>query len=56
MFITQFWMLMHYLSVIEDDQTLVMYSGHPLGMFPSQPTAPRMVITNGMVSRIVRGF
>lgn len=40
---------MNYLSQIDDDQTLVMYSGHPLGLFPSSPLAPRCVITNGMV-------
>uniref|UniRef100_A0A8C5Q5P9 urocanate hydratase n=1 Tax=Leptobrachium leishanense TaxID=445787 RepID=A0A8C5Q5P9_9ANUR len=45
----QFWLVMHYLSHMNDHQTLVMYSGHPLGLFPSHPSAPRMVITNGMV-------
>jgi len=40
---------MNYLSELSEEQTLVMYSGHPLGLFPSSPTAPRMVITNGMV-------
>lgn len=40
---------MNYLSELTEDQTLVMYSGHPLGLFPSSLTAPRMVITNGMV-------
>ena len=45
----QFWLTMHYLSVMEEDQTLVMYSGHPMGLFPSHPQAPRCVITNGMV-------
>ncbi|GAB6023624.1 Urocanate hydratase [Chamberlinius hualienensis] len=45
----QFWIAMKYLSELEDDQTLVMYSGHPLGVFPSSPNAPRMVISNGMV-------
>jgi urocanate hydratase len=34
---------------MEEDQTLVMYSGHPLGLFPSSTNAPRVVITNGMV-------
>ena len=34
---------------IQDDQTLVMYSGHPMGLFPSTPAAPRAVITNGMM-------
>lgn len=45
----QFWLVMHYLSEMTEDQTLVMYSGHPLGLFPSHPGAPRLVITNGMV-------
>ena len=45
----QFWLLMHYLSQLEEDQTLVMYSGHPVGLFPSHRWAPRCVITNGMV-------
>ena len=40
---------MGYLSQMTDEQTLVMYSGHPLGLFPSHPDAPRVVITNGMV-------
>lgn len=40
---------MNYLSELSEEQTLVMYSGHPMGLFPSGPTAPRMVITNGMV-------
>jgi hypothetical protein len=41
---------MKYLSSMTDDQTLVMYSGHPMGLFPSSPAAPRLVITNGMVN------
>ncbi|XP_015284860.1 PREDICTED: urocanate hydratase [Gekko japonicus] len=45
----QFWLVMHYLSQMTEDQTLVMYSGHPLGLFPSHMNAPRLVITNGMV-------
>ncbi|KAM3914406.1 urocanate hydratase [Leptodactylus fuscus] len=45
----QFWLVMHYLSQMTEEQTLVMYSGHPLGLFPSLPGAPRLVITNGMV-------
>ncbi len=40
---------MKYLSEMTDDQTLVMYSGHPLGLFPSHADAPRVVVTNGMV-------
>ncbi|CAG0885510.1 unnamed protein product [Cyprideis torosa] len=45
----QFWLVLQYLCEMEDDQTLVMYSGHPLGLFPSNPDSPRVVITNGMV-------
>ncbi|KAK3101952.1 hypothetical protein FSP39_007584 [Pinctada imbricata] len=45
----QFWLVMKYLSEMTDDQTLVMYSGHPAGLFPSSPSAPRLIITNGMV-------
>jgi len=40
---------MQYLAQMSDEQTLVMYSGHPLGLFPSRLDAPRVVITNGMV-------
>ena len=42
-------LVMKYLSEMTDEQTLVMYSGHPLGLFPSHPNAPRVVVTNGMV-------
>lgn len=45
----QFWIVMHYLSTMTEEQTLVMYSGHPLGLFPSSPSSPRAVITNGMM-------
>ena len=45
----QYRLTMKYLAEITDEQTLVMYSGHPLGLFPSHPEAPRAVITNGMV-------
>ncbi|KAL9960400.1 hypothetical protein ACROYT_G033851 [Oculina patagonica] len=45
----QFWIVMHYLSEMTEEQTLVMCSGHPQGLFPSSPSAPRAVITNGMV-------
>lgn len=45
----QYRLVMKYLCEMEDDQTLVMYSGHPLGLFPSNPDAPRVVVTNGMV-------
>ena len=51
--IFQYWaqyrLTMKYLSEMTDEQTLVMYSGHPLGLFPSHPNAPRVVVTNGMV-------
>ncbi len=40
---------MKYLAVMTDEQTLVLNSGHPLGLFPSYPDAPRVVVTNGMV-------
>lgn len=45
----QYRLTMKYLSEMSDDQTLVMYSGHPLGLFPSNKNAPRVVVTNGMV-------
>ena len=45
----QYRLTMKYLSEMTDEQTLVMYSGHPLGLFPSHPNAPRVVVTNGMV-------
>ena len=45
----QYRLVMKYLSEMTDEQTLVMYSGHPLGLFPSHPDAPRVVVTNGMV-------
>lgn len=45
----QYRLTMQYLSEMTDHQTLVMYSGHPMGLFPSHPEAPRVVITNGMV-------
>ena len=40
---------MQYLATMTDEQTLVMYSGHPLGLFPSHKDAPRVIVTNGMV-------
>jgi urocanate hydratase len=40
---------MQYLSQMTDEQTLVLYSGHPLGLFPSHKEAPRVIVTNGMV-------
>ncbi len=45
----QYLLTMKYLSEMTEDQTLVLYSGHPLGLFPSHPDAPRVVVTNGMM-------
>lgn len=45
----QYRLTMKYLSEMTDEQTLVLYSGHPMGLFPSHKEAPRLVITNGMV-------
>ena len=45
----QYLLTMKYLSEMNDEQTLVMYSGHPMGLFPSHKDAPRVVVTNGMV-------
>ncbi|WP_295232661.1 urocanate hydratase [uncultured Chryseobacterium sp.] len=45
----QYLLTMKYLSEMSDEQTLVMYSGHPMGLFPSHKDAPRVVVTNGMV-------
>ncbi|MEO5585958.1 MAG: urocanate hydratase [Flavobacteriales bacterium] len=45
----QYRLTMQYLSEMSEEQTLVMYSGHPLGLFPSNKEAPRVVVTNGMV-------
>ncbi|TNE55566.1 MAG: urocanate hydratase [Bacteroidetes bacterium] len=45
----QYLLTMRYLSEMTDEQTLVLYSGHPLGLFPSHPEAPRVVVTNGMM-------
>jgi urocanate hydratase len=45
----QYLLTMQYLSQMSDDQTLVMYSGHPMGLFPSHKDAPRVVVTNGMM-------
>ena len=45
----QYLITMKYLSQMTDEQTLVLYSGHPMGLFPSHKEAPRLVITNGMV-------
>ena len=45
----QYRLTMKYLAEMSDDQTLVMYSGHPMGLFPSHKEAPRVVVTNGMM-------
>ena len=45
----QYLLTMKFLSEMTDEQTLVIYSGHPLGLFPSHRNAPRLVVTNGMV-------
>ncbi len=45
----QYLLTMQYLANMTDEQTLAMYSGHPMGLFPSHPDAPRVVVTNGMV-------
>ena len=45
----QYLLTMQYLAEMTDEQTLVLYSGHPMGLFPSHKDAPRLVVTNGMV-------
>ncbi len=45
----QYRLVMKYLSEMTDEQTLTMYSGHPMGLYPSHKDAPRVVVTNGMV-------
>ncbi|NOQ73208.1 MAG: urocanate hydratase [Crocinitomix sp.] len=45
----QYLLCMQYLSEMTEEQTLTMYSGHPMGLFPSHKDAPRVVVTNGMV-------
>lgn len=45
----QYLLTMQYLATMTDNQTLILYSGHPMGLFPSQINAPRLVITNGMM-------
>ncbi|MBS0011911.1 MAG: urocanate hydratase, partial [Bacteroidales bacterium] len=45
----QYRLVMKYLAIISDKQTLVVYSGHPLGIFPSHKDAPRLVVSNGML-------
>ena len=46
-FVLQFWIAMHYLSIMTEDQTMVLYSGHPMGLFPTSPHAPRVAVTSG---------
>ncbi len=45
----QYLLTMQYLSLMDENQTLHMYSGHPMGLFPSTENAPRVIVTNGMV-------
>ncbi|MES2761651.1 MAG: urocanate hydratase [Bacteroidota bacterium] len=45
----QYLLTMQYLAIMTDEQTLVLYSGHPMGLFPSHKDAPRVVVTNGMM-------
>jgi len=45
----QYLITMQYLATMTDEQTLVLYSGHPMGLFPSHKNAPRVVVTNGMM-------
>ncbi len=45
----QYRLVMQYLATMTEEQTLAMYSGHPMGLFPSHKDAPRVVVTNGMV-------
>ena len=45
----QYLITMQYLAIMTDEQTLNMYSGHPMGLFPSSKGAPRVIVTNGMV-------
>ncbi len=45
----QYLLCMQYLAEMNDEQTLVLYSGHPMGLFPSHKDAPRVVVTNGMM-------
>ncbi|MGZ3918950.1 MAG: urocanate hydratase [Bacteroidia bacterium] len=45
----QYLLTMQYLANMSDEQTLVLYSGHPMGLFPSHKDAPRVVVTNGMM-------
>jgi len=45
----QYLLVMEYLSMMTDEQTLHLYSGHPMGLFPSSKNAPRVIVTNGMM-------
>lgn len=45
----QYLLTMQYLATMTDEQTLVLYSGHPMGLYPSHKEAPRVIVTNGMV-------
>lgn len=45
----QYRLIMRYLELVDDSQTLVVSSGHPLGLFPSRPEAPRAIVTNGLM-------
>jgi len=45
----QYLLTMQYLAIMNEEQTLHMYSGHPMGLFPSSPFAPRVIVTNGMM-------
>ena len=45
----QYLLTVHYLATMTDEQTLHIYSGHPMGLFPSSKSAPRVIVTNGMV-------
>ncbi|NOR88403.1 MAG: urocanate hydratase, partial [Bacteroidales bacterium] len=45
----QYLLTMQYLAIMTNEQTLTMYSGHPMGLYPSHKDAPRVVVTNGMV-------
>ncbi len=45
----QYLLTMQYLAIMSDEQTLALYSGHPMGLFPSHKDAPRVVVTNGMM-------
>jgi len=45
----QYVLVMYYLSIMTDEQTLHLYSGHPMGLFPSSKNAPRVIVTNGMM-------